>query len=130
MKKIFLKFALLALVAVGMLSISSCKKDGDNLVGTWKCTDGRYSQSGTLQLVFKDDNTVIGINNTGQLSIFDDLNATYEYKDNYLYLDGIKADSLTFLSDDEINIFFLGGINDCGECPSREYNFRRIGGVK
>ena len=130
MKKIFLSLALLTLAAIGMLSISSCKKDGDNLVGTWKCTDGRYSQTEALLLMFKDDNTVIGINNTGILSIFDSLNTTYDYIDNYLYLDGIKADSLTFLSDDEINILFLGGINDCGECPSREYNFRRIGGVK
>ena len=130
MKTNVLKTALMALVAVGILSISSCKKDGDNLVGTWKCTDGRYSQTGALQLMFKDDNTVIGINNTGISSIFDNLNATYEYIDNYLYLDGIKADSLTFLSDDEINIFFLGGINDCGECPSREYNFSRAGGAK
>ena len=130
MKLNAIKIALAAIVVVGMISTSSCEKDGDNLVGIWNCTDGRYSQTGALQLVFKDDNTVIGINNTGVLSIFDSLNATYEYIDNYLYLDGIKADSLTFLSDDEINIFFLGGVTACGDCPSGEYNFEREGGEK
>ena len=84
---------------------------------------------GNLQLVFKDD-FVIGTNSTGQQSLFDSLNSPYEYSDDYLYINGVKEDSVTVFSENEIKISFLGGILACGECPSGEYNFRREGGAK
>ena len=138
MNKLFsLKFLLMALAAAGVLSISSCEKEKEDkittknsngfLSGVWNCTDDRYTQTGTLQLHFKDG-TVMGINSTGQESIFDSLNSPYEYSDDYLYINGVKEDSVTVFSENEIKISFLGGILACEECPSGEYNFRREGG--
>ena len=122
-----IKFALMAVATAGMLSISSCEKNKNKLVGTWNCTSERYSQNGTLQLVFKDDNTIVGTNTTGIASLFDDMNTTYEYKDNLLYINGVKTDSLIFLSDDNILISFLGVILTSydPEYPSGRYNFER-----
>ena len=140
MNKLFsLKFLLLALAAVGMLSISSCEKEKEDkittknsngfLSGVWNCTDDRYTQTGTLQLHFKDG-TVMGINSTGQESIFDSLNSPYEYSDDYLYINGVKEDSVIVFSENEIKISFLGGIICVSEAPSGEYNFSRVGGAK
>ena len=139
MKHYAVKIALLALVAVGMLSISSCEKEKEDkittknsngfLSGVWSCTDDRYAQTGTLQLHFKDS-TVMGINSTGQESIFDSLNSPYEYSDDYLYINGVKEDSITIFSENEIKISFLGGIICVSEAPSGEYNFSRVGGAK
>lgn len=131
MKKIILA---LLFATVGMLSISSCKEKenvvSNPLIGTWICIDERYTEMGVLQLLFNDNKTVLGINSTGQPSVFDDLDATYEYKDNFLYLDGIKAYYITFLSENEINILFLGLIEQIGATPNVEYNFSRVGGAK
>lgn len=140
MNKLFsLKFLLLALAAAGVLSISSCEKGEEAkittknsngfLSGVWNCTDDRYTQTGTLQLHFKDG-TVMGINSTGQESIFDSLNSPYEYSDDYLYINGVKEDSITIFSENEIKISFLGGIICVPEAPSGEYNFSRVGGAK
>ncbi len=60
MKKVFLKTALLALAAVGMLSISSCKKEEDNnpagnnrltlgeVGSVWQCSTEHYTTTWTL----------------------------------------------------------------------------------
>mgnify|MGYP003312562516 CR=1 FL=1 len=56
MRKILLKTALLALVAVGCVSATTMKKKKENkLVGTWICTDSLYKQGGILQLIFKEE---------------------------------------------------------------------------
>ena len=133
------KIALAAFAVVGMISTIGCKKVEEEvktittknpdgfLVGVWNCTDSRYTQTGNLQLVFKDD-FVIGTNSTGQQSLFDSLNSPYEYSDDYLYINGVKEDSVTVFSENEIKISFLGGIIAELGAPSGEYNFSRIGG--
>ena len=133
MRKIFLKTALLALVAVGCVSATTVGKKKENkLVGTWVCTDSLYKQGGTLQLIFKEDNTVIGINTSKQASVFDSLKATYEYKDNFLYLNGREHHEITFRSDDKIRVKYLWILLEAigPEYPKRIYNFERLGGVK
>ena len=133
MRKIFLKTALLALVVVGCVSATTVgKKKEHKLVGTWVCTDSLYKQGGTLQLIFKEDKTVIGINTSKQASIFDSLKATYEYKDNLLYLNGREHHEITFRSDDKIRVKYLWILLEAigPEYPKRIYNFERIGGVK
>lgn len=139
MKKDRLKLALAAFATVGMISTIGCKKVEEDskkiatknpdgfLVGVWNCTDSRYTQTGNLQLVFKDG-FVFGTNSTGQQSLFDSLNSPYEYSDDYLYINGVKEDSVTVFSENEIKISFLGGIVAELGAPSGEYNFSRIGG--
>jgi hypothetical protein len=133
MKKVFLKIALLALVTVGCVSATTVGKKKENkLVGTWVCTDSLYKQGGTLQLIFKEDNTVIGINTSKQASVFDSLKATYEYKDNLLYLNGRENHKITFRSDDKICLEYLWVILEIidPKYPVGLYNFERIGGAK
>ncbi len=70
MKRLFLSLALLALVAVGMLSISSCEKEENNSnrltlgeVGSvWQCSTEHYTITWTLL----NDSTIysIGENNS------------------------------------------------------------------
>jgi hypothetical protein len=146
MNRYILKFALLALVAVGMLSIAGCKKGEEEpepsttrkpltqnpFVGTWVCTDELYTESGTLQLIF-DDNTVIGTNTTNVPSAFDTLNATYEYRDGYLYFDGVRTLDVTIRSDNYLSVFCCEGMPDAsGNSPEGNWSnhFERIGGVK
>ena len=139
MRKLVLKTALLVLAAAGVLSISSCEKGEENqviteksgefLADSWRCTDYRYTQTGSLLLSFKEG-IITGTNSTGQESIFDSLNSSYVYSGDYLYIGGVKADSITVISSNEIKITFLGGILQYGGCPSGEYNFSRVGGVK
>ena len=50
------------------------EKPYNPFTGTWECTDELYTQSGTLQLVFSENNTVVTINTTGESSVFDNLN--------------------------------------------------------
>ena len=133
MRKILLKTALLALVVVGCVSATTVGKKKENkLVGTWVCTDSLYKQGGTLQLIFKEDNTIIGINTSKQASVFDSLKATYEYKDSLLYLNGHECHKITFRSDDKIRIKYLWILLEAigPEYPKRFYYFERIGGVK
>ena len=77
MKKIFSKTAFLALAAVGMLSISSCKKEEDNnptgnnrltlgeVGGVWQCSTEHYTVTWTLL----NDSTIysVGENNSEYL---------------------------------------------------------------
>jgi len=78
MRKIFLKTALLALVAVGMLSISSCEKGEDNnnpagnnrltlgeVGSVWQCSTEHYTITWTLL----NDSTIysVGENNSEYL---------------------------------------------------------------
>ena len=133
MRKIFLKTALLALVVVGCVSATTVGKKKENkLVGTWVCTDSLYKQGGTLQLIFKEDNTIIGINTSKLASVFDSLKATYEYKDSLLYLNGHECHKITFRSDDKIRIKYLWILLEAigPEYPKRFYYFERIVGAK
>ncbi len=133
MRKTILKTTLLALVAVGCVSATTLEKKKENkLVGTWVCTDSLYKQGGTLQLIFKEDNTVIGINTSKQASVFDSLKATYEYKDSLLYLNGREHHEITFRSDDKIRVKYLWILLEAigPEYPKRIYSFEKIGGIK
>lgn len=144
MNRKILKFVLLALVAIGMLSIACCKKEKEPepsttrkpltqnpFVGTWVCTDELYTESGTLQLIF-NDNTVIGTNTTNVPSAFDTLNATYEYRDRYLYFDGVRTLEVNIRSDNYLSIFCCEGMPVDGIFPEGNWNyhFERLGGIK
>ena len=93
MKNVILKHVILAVVVMGSISIISCEeKEGQEptssekpynpFTGTWVCTDELYTESGTLQLVFSENNTVVATNTTGESSVFDSLNTTYDVKGN------------------------------------------------
>jgi len=92
MKRIILKIALLALVAVGMLSISSCEKEENNSnrltlgeVGSvWQCSTEHYTITWTLL----NDSTIysVGENNSEYLIDFDG-EQFYSY-----FIDGVNAD--------------------------------------
>ena len=95
MKKVIFKFALLAIVIIGSISIMSCEEKEEQepipsekpynpFTGTWVCTDELYTESGTFQLVFGEDNTVVTTNTTGEPSVFDNLNTVYDFRGNYL----------------------------------------------
>ena len=55
------------------------EKPYNPFTGTWVCTDELYTESGTLQLVFGEDNTVVTTNTTGEPSVFDNLNTVYDF---------------------------------------------------
>ena len=93
MKNVILKLVILAIVIMGSISIMSCEeKEGQEptpnekpynpFTGTWVCTDELYTESGTLQLVFGEDNTVVTTNTTGEPSVFDNLNTVYDFRGN------------------------------------------------
>jgi len=142
MRKTILKTALLALATVGMLSIVSCEeKEGQEptpsekpynpFIGTWVCTDELYSESGALQLIFGEDNTVVATNTTGELSAFDSLNTIYDFRANYLYFDGVNRGRYYFDFPSDSNLYVFNYIVDAtGIVDGCSYNFERAGGVK
>ena len=141
MKNVILKLAILAIVIMGSISIISCEeKEGQEptssekpynpFTGTWVCTDELYTENGTLQLVFGEDNTVVVTNTTGEPSVFDSLNTTYDFKGNYLYFDGGSGQYYFHFHSDS-NLYILNyTIDNVGNATGWPYNFERIGGVK
>ena len=139
MKNVILKHVILAVVVMGSISIISCEeKEGQEptssekpynpFTGTWVCTDELYTESGTLQLVFSENNTVVATNTTGESSVFDSLNTTYDFKGNYLYFDGSGGGSqyyFHFHSDN--NLYILNYMIDyaTGGATGYPYNFER-----
>ncbi len=143
MKKVIFKFALLAIVVMGSITIISCEeiegqepipseKPYNPFTGTWVCTDELYTESGTLQLIFGEDNTVFATNTTDESSVFDSLNTTYDFKGNYLYFDGVGGGSQYYFHfHSDSNLYILNYIVDhLGIATGWPYNFERIGGVK
>ena len=92
MKTLKLKFALLALVAVGMLSISSCEKEENNSnrltlgeVGSvWQCSTEHYTITWTLL----NDSTIYSIGeNNSEYRIDFDGEQFYSY-----FIDSVNTD--------------------------------------
>ena len=141
MKKVILKHAILAIVVMGSISIMSCEEKEEQepipsekpynpFTGTWVCTDELYTESGTLQLVFGEDNTVFATNTTGEPSVFDNLNTVYDFRGNYLYFDGISSQYYFHFHSDS-NLYILNYIVDhLGIATGYPYNFERVGGSK
>ena len=142
MKKIFLKFAALTMVVMGSISIMSCEENEEQepipsekpytpFTGTWVCTDELYTESGTLQLVFGEDNTVVTTNTTGEPSVFDNLNTVYDFRGNYLYFDGRSSQSYFHFHSDS-NLYIFNSILDAGTGIEYgySYHFERLGGIK
>ena len=142
MKKVILKHAILAIVVMGSISIMSCEEKEEQepipsekpynpFTGTWVCTDELYTESGTLQLVFGEDNTVVTTNTTGEPSVFDNLNTVYDFRGNYLYFDGISSQYYFHFHSDS-NLYILSYIIDysTGHAEGCPYNFERMRGIK
>ena len=141
MKKIFLKFAALTMVVMGSISIMSCEEKEEQepipsekpynpFTGTWECTDELYTQSGTLQLVFSENNTMVTINTTGESSVFDNLNTVYDFRGNYLYFDGISSQYYFHFHSDS-NLYIFNSILDAAGIEyGYSYHFERLGGIK
>jgi hypothetical protein len=142
MKKVIFKFALLAIVIIGSISIMSCEEKEEQepipsekpynpFTGTWVCTDELYTESGTLQLVFGEDNTVVTTNTTGEPSVFDNLNTVYDFRGNYLYFDG-RSSQYYFHFHSDSNLYILNYTIDhrTGNATGWPYNFERVGGSK
>lgn len=142
MKKVILKHVILAIVVMGSISIISCEEKEEQepipsekpynpFTGTWECTDELYTQSGTLQLVFSENNTVVTINTTGESSVFDNLNTVYDFRGNYLYFDGISSQYYFHFHSDS-NLYILSYIIDysTGHTEGCPYNFERMRGIK
>ena len=142
MRKTILKTALLALVVLGSISITSCEKgEGTEpttdekpynpFTGTWVCTDELYTESGTLQLIFGEDNTAVATNTTVEPSAFDSLNTTYDFNGNYLYFDGVGNGRYYFDFPSDSNLYIFNYIVDAtGIVDGCSYNFERVGEVK
>ena len=138
MKKVIFKFALLAIVIIGSISIMSCEEKEEPIpsekpynpfTGTWVCTDELYTESGILQLVFGEDNTVVTTNTTGEPSVFDNLNTVYDFRGNYLYFDG-RSSQYYFHFHSDRNLYIFNSILDAGIEYGYSYHFERLGGVK
>ena len=142
MKKVIFKFALLAIVIIGSISIMSCEENEEQelipsekpynpFTGTWVCTDELYTESGTLQLVFGEDNTVVTTNTTGEPSVFDNLNTVYDFRGNYLYFDG-RSSQYYFHFHSDSNLYIFNSILDAGTGIEYgySYHFERLGGIK
>ena len=126
------------MVIIGSISIMSCEEKEEQepipsekpynpFTGTWVCTDELYTESGTLQLVFGEDNTVVTTNTTGEPSVFDNLNTVYDFRGNYLHFDG-RSGQYYFHSDSNLYIFnsIISYVIEYGY----SYHFERLGGSK
>ena len=142
MKKVIFKFALLAIVIIGSIGIMSCEEKEEQepipsekpynpFTGTWVCTDELYTESGSLQLVFGEDNTVVTTNTTGEPSVFDNLNTVYDFRGNYLYFDG-RSSQYYFHFHSDSNLYIFNSILDAGTGIEYgySYHFERLGGIK
>ena len=106
------------------------EKPYNPFTGTWVCTDELYTESGTLQLVFGEDNTVVTTNTTGEPSVFDNLNTVYDFRGNYLYFDG-RSSQYYFHFHSDSNLYIFNSILDAGGIEyGYSYHFERAGGVK